>query len=39
MKTRSGIKAGGHFMNHNQSPHTRTGVKAGGLRLNHNQAR
>ena len=38
IKVRSGVRAGGSNLNHNQKPlKVRSGVRAGGTNLNHNQ--
>ena len=35
---RTGVKAGGRDLNHNQAVIVKTGVKAGGVSLNHNES-
>jgi hypothetical protein len=41
MKVKTGVKAGGRSLNHNEAQgglKVQTGVKAGGISLNHNEA-
>jgi hypothetical protein len=38
MRVRTGVKAGGAYLNHSESAlKVRTGVKAGGLAINHSE--